>query len=252
MLRAIVTLSTATIGALVVGVTLLLIGLVYPARWLATRASYLWSQAVLTVAGVRLTVEGTEQLPRGTSCFFVGNHQSALDIPILVVALRGRVRFLAKDSLFRIPIFGWALLRYEHVPIYRSRPRATLRRLERMIDRIRRDPMSLAVFPEGTRSPDGRLLPFRMGAIKICQRVGLSMVPFSIDGSLAVHRRARFRIRPGPVRLVFSAPIEAGEVTAMTADELHDRARESIVRGLGRPAVAAASDDATWIPAERT
>lgn len=229
-----------------------LAGLVYPARWLATWGSYLWSYSVLTAAGVRLTVEGTEQRPQGTSCFFVGNHQSALDIPILIVALRGRVRFLAKDSLFRIPIFGWALSRYEHVPIQRSRPRATLRRLAAMIDRIRRHPMSLVVFPEGTRSPDGRLLPFRMGAMKICQRAGLGVVPFSIDGSLAVHQRARFRVRPGSVRLVFAPPIPAGEVTAMTAGELHDRVREAMARGLGRPSAVVAADDATLIPTERT
>ena len=251
MLRALVTFFVTTFLAIVLGTSIMLASLVYPARWPMTWGSYLWSRVILATAGVRLTVEGLEQLIEGTSCFFAGNHQSALDIPILVTALRGRVRFLAKASLFRIPVFGWAISRCEHIPIHRSRPRATIRRLTGMIDRLRRRPMSFVVFPEGTRSPDGRLLPFRMGAMKICQRAGLSVVPFSIDGSFTVHERARFRIRPGPVRLVFAKPIPAGEVTAMTAAELHERVRQAIASGLGQPG-AAGADDATLIPAERT
>ncbi len=175
----------------------------------------------------------TPQIVDHSSTLLIGNHQSALDIPILVVALRGRVRFMAKSNLFHIPVFGWALWRYGYVPIHRTQPRRTRERLQRMFGELGRKPISFVLFPEGTRSSDGRLLPFRKGAMKICQRGGLPVVPFCIDGSVAVCPRNQLRVHPGPVRLTFFREIPVPEVASMSTAELHDRVRESIAEGLG-------------------
>ncbi|UCE60352.1 MAG: 1-acyl-sn-glycerol-3-phosphate acyltransferase [Phycisphaerales bacterium] len=229
MFRALVTFFVSALIVLLVSIPGLIIGLVYPARWVADWSSFLWSRAILWVSSVALLIEGSEHICRGPEpAFYVGNHQSALDIPMLVVALRGRVRFLAKKSLFRIPVFGWLLSLYSYVPIDRANPRKTLKSLERMLELVEQRSVSPVVFPEGTRSPDGRLLPFRKGAMKICQRAGLTIVPFAIHGSGAVHRTGEFRIRPGEIRVSFSEPIPADDVKAMSSSDLHDRVRASI------------------------
>ena len=210
-------------------------GLIYPSRRFCDFVSYVWSHYTLIVAGVRLSIEGSEHLAGGGPFFFVGNHQSALDIAIICEATRGDVRFLAKSSLFRIPVFGWDLRRYGYIPIDRKHPRETHRALARMLSRMRHDPVSLVMFPEGTRSPDGEMLPFRQGAMKICQRAGLPIVPFSIQGTRAVLRRGVYKIRPGSVRLVFGKAIPADEVEAMTARALADHLWREVANGLGDP-----------------
>jgi len=250
MLRGCVTALVMSILAAVLGTGLILVGLVHPSQRLVAVASVIWARAILLSAGVRLTIEGSEGLNDAAPRFFVGNHQSALDIPILIVALRGRVRFMAKDSLFRIPIFGWVLLRYGYTPIDRSNARLTLRTLDRMLDRLERRPVSFAAFPEGTRSPDGRLLPFRMGTMKVCQRSGFPVVPFSIDGSLAVHDRSKFAVRPGAVRLVFGEPIPADQVASMSTSKLHQRVAQTVARQLGRTYEPTPLHEGAWAATE--
>lgn len=234
MFRAAVTALAMSLVVLVLGTSALVAGFVYPSRRFVAWVAVIWSRVILSLAGVRLTIEGKELVADRVPRFYMGNHQSALDIPILLLALNGHVRFMAKDALFRIPVFGWVLLRYGYAPIDRSSPRVTFRTIERMLERLRRDPVSIAVFPEGTRSSDGRLLTFRRGTMKVGQRSGLPVVPFSIEGSLAVYNRQRFAANPGPVKLIFAEPIPADEVTAMSTTELHDRVKETIARQLGQ------------------
>ncbi len=237
MFRAAITALAMSLAVLVLGSSALVIGLIYPSRRVIALAALTWSRVILFLAGVRLTIEGKERLADGIPRFYMGNHQSALDIPILLAALDGQVRFMAKDTLFKIPVFGWVLLRYGYAPIDRSNPRVALRSLDRMLERLKRDPIALAVFPEGTRSPDGRLLTFRRGTMKVGQRSGLPVVPFSIEGSLAVYNRKRFAANPGPVKLIFAEPIPAEQVAAMSTMELHDRVKGVIARQLGQTEV---------------
>lgn len=233
MIRTIATILATTILGFVVSLCGLLITIVVwrPRRY-ASWGAKLWANGIMYAAGVRVTIDGLDRLPLGQAVFLVGNHQSAMDIPILLQAFRGEVRFMAKKSLFWVPIWGWWLYAAGFVPINRSNARAAHRSLERMLASLRRDPISFVVFPEGTRSTDGRLLPFRKGAMKICRRSGLSVVPFSMNGSLAVLARGHYRVRAGTVRLRLSAPIPAEEVAAMSSDELHDRVREAVANGL--------------------
>ena len=268
MIRTAVGLLVFVVIVAVLGLATLVIGLVYPSRRVIAFTTLFWARAMLWVCGVRLTVvcpapeatlqgshaeqgesldsvEQRESLHYAeqreyldsvehSSKLFVGNHQSALDIPILIVALKGRVRFMAKNTLFRIPVFGWTMWRYGYVPIHRTQPRRTRERLQRLFRDLGRKPMSFVLFPEGTRSSDGRLLPFRKGAMKICQRAGLAVVPFCIDGAVAVCPRNQLRLHPGPVRLTFCRAIPVDDVTSMSSAELHDRVRTSIAEGLER------------------
>lgn len=233
MLRALYASSVTAVITIVLGLPIYLMGLIYPFRVVVAWGAAIWAKVILLSCGVKLEIEGAEHLAAGKPRYYMGNHQSALDIPIIILALKGEVRFMAKSTLFRIPLFGWVLRRYGHVSIDRERPRKALANLDAMLTRVKRAPISLAVFPEGTRSLDGRMLPFRQGTMKICQRAGLDVVPFTIDGSIDVHRKHQFRVTPGKVRLRFLPPIPVDEVAAMTPAALRDRMVRIVAEDLG-------------------
>ena len=252
MIRALVTAVVMSLIVATFGLVTLAAGVIYPSRRLMASASLLWARAILLFAGVRLTIDGKEHVADRAPRFYMGNHQSALDIPILIVALSGDVRFMAKDGLFKIPVFGWVMRRYGYVPINRGRARATLHALDRMIDGIRRKPISFAVFPEGTRSRDGELLPFRRGTMKIGRRSGLPVAVFTVSGSMDVHHPDRFAATPGPVRLTFAEPIPAEEVADMLPTELHDRVVATVARQLGGASESEVPGEAACVAAKGT
>ena len=232
MLRGIFTVFVMSVMALPLGALVFAVTPFRFSSWGQAWIANVWSRTILRCAGARLKIEGAERIPSDAGCFFVGNHQSALDIPVLFACLRGRIRFLAKESLFRIPVFGWAMKCAGHVAIARSRPRAAREQIEKTLAQVREQPISLAVFPEGTRSPDGRLLPFRKGTMKICQRAGLAIVPFTISGSLDVHKRSSLVVHPGVILVRFADPIGAEDAATASVDQLHDRVFEAVASGL--------------------
>ena len=234
MLRAVWLFIALVAATLTIALTGIVVSLGRPSRRVGDRVMYRWSRVLLLAAGARLECEGLEHVADGKPSFFVANHQSALDIPILATALGGRIRFLAKKALFQVPVFGWILRAYSNAEIDRSHARAALKSLNEVYARIQECPSSFALFPEGTRSTDGQMLPFRRGALKICQRGGLPVVPTAIDGSVAVLKRGEYRVRGGAVRLVFCPPIPAEEVAALSQDELTERVRVVIAGALGQ------------------
>lgn len=250
MFRAILALAGVVVGILVWATPVWLAGVIYPSRRVVAFGARWWGRFVLIACGARLRIEGAEHAAGGVPRFFVGNHQSALDISALLVALRGDARFLAKESLFRIPIFGWAMKRSEFIPVDRSSARKAKETIEAMLEHFRRRPISLIIFPEGTRSRDGQLLPFRRGAMKICSRAALPVVPFAIEGSGLVSPPKRFYIKPGLITLRFCEPIPAAEVAALSSDELHDRVRGAVERNLS--ALQSAADAEKPKPASLT
>lgn len=237
--RAIIAMIVMVLLVLMLGGVALIVGVFYPSRSVMAFCSRVWARAILFLAGVRLTIRGSEWIAGGAPRFYMGNHQSALDIPIMIHALRGNVRFMAKESLFRIPFFGWVIRRYGFIPIDRSNARRTLRTLDQMFTAVRRKPISVTVFPEGTRSRDGRLLPFRRGTMKVAQQVGFSVVPFAIDGSIRVlHPDRLLRVTPGPVTLSFAPPIAEEEVVQLPAADLQVRTAQAVADQLGQPVPA--------------
>jgi 1-acyl-sn-glycerol-3-phosphate acyltransferase len=181
-------------------------------------------------AGARLTVEGTDQLSDGQHYFFVVNHKSAIDIPVMAAALRGRPRFMVKHTLFRIPILGSCMRLHGFVRIDRSNTRKAKESIDRMVAQLERRPMSLLVFAEGTRSADDDVKPFKHGSMNVCQRTGLSVVPLAIAGSGDIHRARVFRVNSGPVQVSIGRPIPANEVANHTTAELARITRDEVAR----------------------
>lgn len=184
-----------------------------------------WSTVWVWSAGVRLKIVGAENLRAAGpgAVILAGNHQSALDIPILAIACGGRLRFMAKKILFHIPIVGWAMYLVGFTFVDRKKPRKSQAALAAMLKRLRTHPDALAVFPEGTRTATGELQPFRRGTFRLVKQAGVPLVPFAIDGTFNVLPRGSWWVRAGEVTIRFAEPISADEVERLSRDELLER-----------------------------
>ncbi len=165
-----------------------------------------WGRAGLWISGVRLDVDGLDRIPPERPVIFMPNHQSNFDIPALFAAIPGQFRWLAKEELFRIPLFGLAMRRCGYIPIDRSGSRKSLRSIKDAALRISGG-ASVIVFPEGTRSPDGRLHSFKKGGFLLARYAGVPVVPVVIRGTWDIMPRNTLKIRGGRIHVQLLSPI---------------------------------------------
>ena len=190
-----------------------------------------WSRTSLAMAGVKLTVSGLNWVPIEGPVIYMGNHQSNFDILALTSAIPRRFSWLAKEELFRVPFFGGAMRRAGYIPLDRSDGRQALKSIDEAARRIR-EGVSVVVFPEGTRTYDGTLLPFKKGGFILASRAAVPVVPFTINGSMAINPRNRFELYPGAINITFAEPVRP-EGTGNTARELLlEQVRAAITSGL--------------------
>lgn len=229
------------IRTLAVGVFLLLY-LVLVAPWfvfyaaLTRRIEPLYRAGVggakfaMRLGGIRVRVEGAENIPAGV-CIFVANHVSNADPPAVVAAIPRRVALLAKKEVYRVPVLAQALRLAGFVAVDRSNTDAARASVEAALERMR-EGLSFLVFPEGTRSPDGRLRPFKKGSFLMAIRAGVPLVPVSVAGSHRVLPKGKWRIRPGVVVVRFHPPVNAAEYAIEQRDELVARIERLVASGL--------------------
>lgn len=189
----------------------------------------LWSRGGLALAGVDVAIEGAERIPAGTPVIFMGNHQSNFDILALSLALPRSFSWIAKEELFRIPLFGAAMRRAGYIPLDRSHGRKALKSMQAAAERIKNG-ASVVIFPEGTRSGDGRLLSFKKGGFLLAMRAGVPVVPLTINGSTAVNPGKRLELHRGTIRITISDPIRVEG--AITQDELMEQVHGAIAARL--------------------
>ena len=171
------------------------------------RLGRLWARIIIRTSGVKIEVQGHGHIPMGTPVVFACNHASQFDIPIVHEALPVQFRFVVKKELFKIPLFGFALHHAGYIPIDRSGGKAALRSLQEAAERVKKG-TPIVIFPEGTRSPDGRLMPFKVGGILIAIKAGCPIVPVAINGSHKVLPKGSIRVRPGRIRMTFGLPVQ--------------------------------------------
>ena len=200
-----ITVYTIVLGTLSIGSSLFEKSGLF-AHWCART----WSRLILATTGVHLDVVGLERLEADRAYVFVSNHQSIFDIPILFWALPYQVRIIAKDSLGWFPFLGWHLRRTGHMLVDRRRRDQSA--IFGRASRLMKDGLSLIVFPEGTRSRDGRVAPFKGGSFYLALEAGLPVVPLSVVGSRHVMLKGRLAAYPGRVRLVVHEPIDTSGV----------------------------------------
>jgi 1-acyl-sn-glycerol-3-phosphate acyltransferase len=193
-----------------------------------------WSKRILELSGVELEVHGREHLEPGKSYVLMSNHQSYYDIPVLFQALRIPIRMVAKAELFNTPIWGRAMHAAGFIAVDRKRGREALTRLMQARERLERDQTSLWIAPEGTRSYDGTLLPFKRGGFQLALVTGLPIVPISINGTVRVHARSSEVIHRGErVQVTIAEPIDPASYGRKRMDELIARVGEIIAAPLG-------------------
>jgi len=168
-----------------------------------------WSRAMIGASGATLeVVSGQQHLVPGRPVIFLCNHQSTLDIPVLFLALWPvRFRFVAKKVVKYVPVLGWFIWLAGFVFIDRGRTRAAIESLDKAGEKIRQG-ISIALFPEGTRSETGLVLPFKKGPFMLALKAGVPIVPVTIVGTERVMPKNSWNITPGPVKVMIGAPIE--------------------------------------------
>ena len=199
------------------------------ARW--------WAPGLLHGAGARLRVEGLDRVDWTRPCVLVANHQSIIDICALFRAVPVPLRFVLKQEMAKVPFVGWYARRMGMVFIERGIARSAPRRLREAVARVR-DGATLCAFPEGTRSRDGHVGPFKGGALQVAIEAGVPVVPVAIRGSGAVLPAAGFRVRPGTIEVLFGDPIATSGRTSEERNLLAREARDAVI-GLLHPSPTA-------------
>lgn len=189
----------------------------------------IWSRVLLAAAGARVTFHGLENVRRQNPCIFIANHQSMVDIWIMLSLIPPATRFVAKRELFRIPVFGWALAASGCIPIDRGNRTDAIRSLRVAAERIHGG-RSVVLFPEGSRSLDGKLRPFKKGAFHLALQAGVPIVPVAITGSFDVLPPRSLRVRPGPVEVFVEPPVDVGPYQPEDHPGLLATVRETIER----------------------
>jgi 1-acyl-sn-glycerol-3-phosphate acyltransferase len=193
------------------------------ARW--------WCRMVAWTIGARLHVHGAEHVQPGRAYVYMANHSSLIDTPALFACLPYPFKIMAKRGLFHVPFMGWHLWTSGNFPVDRGDPRKTALSLRRVVDGIKAG-KSLAVFPEGTRTPDGALHEFKPGTFKIAVRAGVPIVPVTIRGTFRLLPKTTLAPRPGRVDVFIGEPIETAGSSDRQLPELMERTRSAIASRL--------------------
>jgi 1-acyl-sn-glycerol-3-phosphate acyltransferase len=194
------------------------------------RASMFVVRLGFRVAGIRIQVEGRERIPAGAACLFMCNHVSNLDPPVLIPLLPGRTSAFLKRSLMKIPVLGYGMKLGDFVPVDRGGTLEGAQESEQRAKAVLARGIHMTTFVEGTRSRDGRLLPFKKGPFYLAMESGAPCVPVSISGTESMMRKGSLRILPGVVRVVFHAPVYPAQ--AGDREKLMLEVRQAIASGL--------------------
>lgn len=230
MLRTFFITIFLSLYILIVGPPLLIYTLITgdpnPIYWGGVKGVMFFVRAV----GVRVRVKGTERIPAGV-CLFVANHTSSADAPAIVGAIPRRVAILLKESLFKWPIVGAAFRSAHFIPVNRSARDSAVSSVEKATEAMKAG-QSFLIYPEGTRSPDGRLQEFKKGAVVMAIKAGVPIVPMVCSGAHRIMEKRSLVIRPGEIVVEFLEPIDSSRYTFEERDELNKVVHDVMAAGL--------------------
>jgi 1-acyl-sn-glycerol-3-phosphate acyltransferase len=194
--------------------------------WLARR---IWAPVLVKASGARLVVHGAEHVDPRRPTVYMSNHASTLDIPVLFMAIPVDFRYVAKSSLRWVPVLGWYLWAAGHILIDRGVRHKAMASLEKAGAKIRRG-TSIVVYPEGTRSDDGRILPFKKGGFSLAMESGVAVCPVTIVGTSRLMPKNSWRINPvEEIHVRIGAPLDASAYGPQGRDALMRDVRKTII-----------------------
>jgi 1-acyl-sn-glycerol-3-phosphate acyltransferase len=192
-----------------------------------------WARSILFVSGIRVTVKGVENIDRDQSYIFMANHQSNFDIPVLLGRLPVQFRWLAKAELFKIPLFGRAMQGCGYISIDRMNRKSAFESLTRAANTIRNG-TSVVIFPEGTRSMDGKIMAFKKGGFVLTLNAGVPIIPVVIHGTWPIMPKSKFQIRSGRVTLEILPPVDTSQYSRKDKEHLIDAVRNIMCQNFER------------------
>lgn len=190
-----------------------------------------WARSVIWASGCPVIVHGRENVREGIPQVIASNHISWFDVFALASVVEVPFHFVAKKELMSIPFFGRAMEAAGHITIDRSNRERAIQSLRAAGEKIRHSPGAVVIFPEGTRSRNGRLMPFKKGAFMLAAESGVAIVPTAVTGSFEIMRKGSWRITPRDIHIHFLPPLPAADVAALAAggsDRLMERVRAEI------------------------
>jgi 1-acyl-sn-glycerol-3-phosphate acyltransferase len=218
----------ATIATIILGIPVMVAGLLSRTGNLAFSISKLWAYTMLAVSFVRTEIKNKNKILKGTPYIIISNHQSHYDIITLVTTLGIQFRWIIKKEILKLPIFGYALYASRNIFIDRSNTARAIESINKGIDRLPKG-VSVMVFAEGTRSPDGQIHEFKKGGFVTAVRRKIPILPVTVNGSRRVMRKGSFTFKPGKIQIVIGDPINTSGYTTDTVQELIDKTRQAII-----------------------
>ncbi|PYO94423.1 MAG: 1-acyl-sn-glycerol-3-phosphate acyltransferase [Gemmatimonadetes bacterium] len=188
-----------------------------------------WSRDVLKAAGTPVLADGLERIPRGQPLMYASNHSSMFDIWTLLATLPGSVRMVAKQELFKIPLLGGAMRAAGHIPIDRAARKKAFEAYDKAAKTIREGISSILVFPEGTRSRTGELLPFKNAPFGLAIAAQVPIVPVYVHHTFEILPKGAWRLRSRPIRLLVGEPIPTAGLQPGDRERLRDEVRAAMV-----------------------
>jgi 1-acyl-sn-glycerol-3-phosphate acyltransferase len=192
-----------------------------------------WARVILRVCGIHVRVKGQENVNARVPRIYMTNHQSAIDIFALLAFLPVDFKFIMKQELMKIPLFGLTMKRANHIGIDREDPRKTVRSMNEAIERIKNG-VSVLIFPEGTRSIDGELQPFKRGGFNLALKCGCDIVPVAIRDSFRIILKGTLRINSGSFDMRIGKPIAIEGYNRKNVTQLMDRVAEAMQALMGQ------------------
>jgi len=234
MLRTFLAWMILLLSTVILGTAAIIFSLFDPSGNLPHLVARLWGKIQLATTGTTVKIQGLENIDPRKSYILVANHQSNFDIFAFLGYLPIQFRWIAKAELFRAPFMGWAMSRIGYIPLERESPKKAYRSMLQAAEKIKKG-VSVIIFPEGTRSLDGNLQPFKKGLFLIALKSQAPILPITICGTGKIMPKGDWRVYPGKVQIIIDPPIETEGLSTAKEEELSTRVRNILIKNLSRP-----------------
>ena len=211
MIKSIFFIINVVLWTFLLGTLAIVLGFIDKKGKLISFGIRCWSKILIFFSGVKIKIIGLENLKKNKNYIFASNHESNFDIPLIFSSINLHLVSIAKKELKKIPIFGWAMKSGQHIFIDRFNKIEALKSLKLAKNSIIKNPRSIIIFPEGTRSFDGKIKQFKKGGLSIAFDLEMDVVPIAVCGTRNVLKRGSIFIKPCPIQLRIGKPVNINQ-----------------------------------------